>query len=187
MPATTTPAVTRRATSDPGSGWRDRAACAADDVDPESFFPASDEGPVYDAQVAAAKTVCARCTVRDECLEEALARIPFGIAGGLTPEERRRRHRPATYIAADRVLERGLRPGAARAEVTAAGLVLLTAGRPIREIAARCGVVPDTVRRWHSRHHAAEGSAGGNRAPLLTSPTHDAPARTPTPRGPDPR
>ncbi len=177
MPALTTPIMTRRSTSVPGTEWRDRAACRADDVDLETFFPAADEGPVYDAQVAAAKAVCFRCAVRAECLDEALVRIPYGIAGGLTPEERRGCHRPSTANTADRVLERGLRPGATLTEVTAAGMVLLTTGRPIREIAARCGVTPDTVRCWRTRHHAAEGSAGGHRAPLLTSHTHDASAK----------
>ncbi len=72
--------------------WRTRAACL--DVDPELFFPAAEVGPVHDAQVAAAKSVCARCPVRAECLAEALDRIPYGIAGGLTEDERRAlRHR----------------------------------------------------------------------------------------------
>ena len=43
----------------------------------------------YDAQVVAAKRVCAGCPVRPECLTEALVRIPYGIAGGLTEDERR--------------------------------------------------------------------------------------------------
>lgn len=73
--------------------WRSRAACL--DVDPELFFPAAEAGPVYDVQVAAAKAVCHRCPVRAECLAEALARIPYGIAGGLTEDERRAlRRRP---------------------------------------------------------------------------------------------
>ncbi len=73
--------------------WRTRAACLG--VDPELFFPVAEAGPVYDAQIVAAKAVCARCPVRPECLAEALVRIPYGIAGGLTEDERRAlRHRP---------------------------------------------------------------------------------------------
>jgi WhiB family redox-sensing transcriptional regulator len=41
------------------------------------------------AQIAKAKTVCARCVVRSECLALALAtRQPYGIWGGTSPEER---------------------------------------------------------------------------------------------------
>ena len=54
-----------------GGGWRERAACRS--VDPELFFPAAEAGPVYAAQVAAAKRVCAGCPVRAACLAEALA------------------------------------------------------------------------------------------------------------------
>jgi hypothetical protein len=67
--------------------WRLVAVCAT--VDPELFFPTAETGPVYDAQVIAAKRVCAGCPVRPECLTEALVRIPYGIAGGLTEDERR--------------------------------------------------------------------------------------------------
>ena len=126
--------------------------------------------------------MCAGCLVRAECLAEALARIPYGIAGGLTPQERR------TGVAAGaeaQLLARGLRPGALRREVSAAGLVLLAAGRSPAEVASRCGVHLETVRRWRLRQAAdsAEGSAGGNRAPLLISHTSDPLAGTPTQEG----
>lgn len=159
-----------------GTGWRDRAACRG--VDPETFFPTAHDGPVYTAQVAVAKSVCAGCPVRASCLDEALVRIPFGIAGGLTPEERRG-HRQRVGTAATAALEAGLRPGASRAEVEAAGRVLLAAGRPLREVAERCGVADRTVTRWIARLRAealpdtgTEGSHGGHRAPLLISHTH---------------
>jgi hypothetical protein len=79
--------LTHATTDTAGREWRSRAACLA--VDPELFFPVAEAGPVYDTQVTAAKTVCRRCPVRAECLAEALARIPYGIAGGLTEDERR--------------------------------------------------------------------------------------------------
>jgi WhiB family redox-sensing transcriptional regulator len=62
------------------------------------FFPVNDE------QAGPAKTICATCPVRDQCLEWAIAsRQEDGIFGGLTPTERhrlRRRRRTAARIAA---------------------------------------------------------------------------------------
>jgi WhiB family redox-sensing transcriptional regulator len=41
------------------------------------------------AQIAGAKTVCARCEVAGECLAFALAAWqPYGVWGGTSPEER---------------------------------------------------------------------------------------------------
>jgi WhiB family redox-sensing transcriptional regulator len=71
--------------------WRQRAACRG--LDPEIFFPDSDE------EAGEAKAVCARCPVREACLEHALAhREREGIWGGATERERRRilRHRRKT-------------------------------------------------------------------------------------------
>lgn len=67
--------------------WRAFAACR--DVDPELFYPAAESGPIYDAQVAAAKAVCAGCPVREACAAFALVALPYGIAGGMTERERR--------------------------------------------------------------------------------------------------
>ncbi|GAA1228374.1 WhiB family transcriptional regulator [Prauserella halophila] len=67
--------------------WVQDAACR--DEDPELFFPVSDTGP-GSQQAARAKAVCARCPVRDLCLQQALDNgLDFGIFGGLTQEERR--------------------------------------------------------------------------------------------------
>jgi len=69
------------------SRWWDRAACQS--VDPELFFPVSDLGPAS-LQVARAKAVCARCGVRQQCLDYALAtRQVHGIWGGTSEDERR--------------------------------------------------------------------------------------------------
>ena len=63
--------------------WQDRAACYG--LDPEIFFPASDE----EAEVA--KIVCDACAVRTACLEHALgSRERDGVWGGCTEKERRR-------------------------------------------------------------------------------------------------
>jgi WhiB family transcriptional regulator, redox-sensing transcriptional regulator len=65
------------------ASWRQRAACRG--VDPDIFYPVSDE----DAEEA--KAVCASCTVRQACLEYSLAaREREGVWGGLTERERRR-------------------------------------------------------------------------------------------------
>jgi len=63
--------------------WRQRAACRG--VDPDIFYPSSDE----DAEPA--KAICDQCGVRQACLEFALAnRERDGIWGGATERERRR-------------------------------------------------------------------------------------------------
>jgi WhiB family transcriptional regulator, redox-sensing transcriptional regulator len=67
--------------------WRARASC--NDVDPDLFFPVGVTGPAV-AQIAAAKAVCAGCSVRDECLEFAIStNQEYGIWGGTSEEERR--------------------------------------------------------------------------------------------------
>ena len=67
--------------------WRTDSACK--DEDPELFFPVGTTGPAVD-QMNAAKLVCGRCQVRDECLEFALAtNQDAGVWGGMTEDERR--------------------------------------------------------------------------------------------------
>ena len=67
--------------------WRSQSACI--DEDPELFFPVGTTGPAVE-QADAAKRVCTRCDVREECLEFALeSNQDAGIWGGLTEDERR--------------------------------------------------------------------------------------------------
>lgn len=67
--------------------WQLRAECR--DVDPEIFFPVAVQGTdAYNAQVTAAKSVCSRCSVVNECLEFAQVHVPIGVAGGLDEFER---------------------------------------------------------------------------------------------------
>lgn len=67
--------------------WRHDAACRDDD--PELFFPISEFGPGA-RQTAEAKAVCARCPVRERCLDHAVDNgLDFGIFGGATESERR--------------------------------------------------------------------------------------------------
>lgn len=70
--------------------WRRRAACAG--LDPELFFASEDVENRQERRErdAAAKAVCGRCAVVDDCLAYALeARERYGIWGGLTADERR--------------------------------------------------------------------------------------------------
>jgi len=61
--------------------WPVQAACRG--MDPDALFV---DGPAQDK----AKSVCAACPVRTECLADALDnRISFGVWGGMTEQERR--------------------------------------------------------------------------------------------------
>ena len=68
--------------------WQTRGACQSQDT--ELFFhPENERGPRRDAREAAAKAVCARCPVLQECRAHALAtREPYGVWGGLSEPER---------------------------------------------------------------------------------------------------
>lgn len=62
--------------------WQERALCT--ETDPEAFFP--EKG----GSTREAKSVCAACEVRAQCLEYALANDErHGIWGGLSERERR--------------------------------------------------------------------------------------------------
>lgn len=64
--------------------WTDDAAC--DDQPQELFYPDDNAPP---ETWAVGKSVCARCEVRQQCLEYALkGREKHGLWGGLTPRER---------------------------------------------------------------------------------------------------
>jgi WhiB family transcriptional regulator, redox-sensing transcriptional regulator len=67
--------------------WRDRAACAAPGIDPETFYPE----PGRRGVVAKARRICARCPVQAPCLEEALGMpgwLDEGVRAGLTAKDR---------------------------------------------------------------------------------------------------
>jgi WhiB family redox-sensing transcriptional regulator len=68
-------------------GWWQSAACST--ADPDIFFPVSAHGPGRE-DIAQAKAICARCPVRRQCLQFALATHQVdGVWGGTTEEERR--------------------------------------------------------------------------------------------------
>lgn len=70
----------------PAADWHDDAACLGTDTD--TFFP--DNGRIDMA--AAAKAICRKCTVREECLLEAIEQQDWehGIRGGMAPRQRRK-------------------------------------------------------------------------------------------------
>ena len=78
----TTPAASYDSTS-----WREQAACRHGD--PDIFFPISKTGRAL-ADIGRAKTVCAACLIRSQCLSFALdTRQDYGIWGGYDEDERR--------------------------------------------------------------------------------------------------
>lgn len=86
MPAS--PATQQSPFSEPGDlfaspAFMDLGSCRG--TDPDVFFP--DRGESLEP----AKSICAECIVRDECLEYALEnRERFGVWGGTSERERRR-------------------------------------------------------------------------------------------------
>jgi WhiB family redox-sensing transcriptional regulator len=79
--------------------WQERGACRG--VDPEVFFPVSDE------EAWRAKEICAVCEVRLDCLAFSLAnRERYGVWGGVTERERAEMFRRGV---AHRVLAEALR------------------------------------------------------------------------------
>ncbi|GAA2690649.1 MULTISPECIES: WhiB family transcriptional regulator [Actinosynnema] len=66
-----------------GTDFGAHPACVGED--PELFFPF----PGQHDQVAAAKSVCGRCPVRQACLAHALHHDAEGVWGGTTEDERR--------------------------------------------------------------------------------------------------
>ena len=87
--------------------WVHRAKCR--DVDPELFFPVGTTGPAA-SQIEAAKAVCVQCSVREECLEWAIATgQDAGVWGGTSEDERRaiRRSRRRELAAERRIVAVG--------------------------------------------------------------------------------
>jgi WhiB family redox-sensing transcriptional regulator len=65
--------------------WHKRAACRG--LNPELFFPQRGQNH---AQIAKCRAICAGCTERGPCLEQALADHDIlGIFGGTVPNDRR--------------------------------------------------------------------------------------------------
>lgn len=80
-------------------GWAIKAACKSSD--PDLFFPELGQ------KGTEAKKICARCPVRRECLDYAIAHEErFGIWGGMSDRERRRIRRGLTPTRGGRLTSR---------------------------------------------------------------------------------
>jgi WhiB family redox-sensing transcriptional regulator len=70
-----------------------QARCAGSPVDPDDWFPVTDDVAKARDQAAQAIAVCSRCPVRPDCLELSLRHAygvgAHGVWGGLVEEERR--------------------------------------------------------------------------------------------------
>jgi WhiB family redox-sensing transcriptional regulator len=90
MPTEDGPAATSTDSGRRGWEWQAQAACRS--ADAGLFFPPDDDrGPVRAAREAAAKAVCRRCPVLEDCARHALATGErFGVWGGMTEAERAR-------------------------------------------------------------------------------------------------
>lgn len=76
--------------------WAAAAACRS--TDPDSLF-------VQGAAQNRAKAICVGCTVRTECLADALDNhVEFGVWGGMTERERRALLRRRPHVTSWRVL-----------------------------------------------------------------------------------
>lgn len=150
--------------------WRLRAACR--DEDPELFFPdddAVDAAALDDAylQTEAAKTVCRRCPVLEECRTWALVIRPTtGVFGALTATERRilnDRNRPSRRPAGE---PRDL------VQLAAVGRRLLAAGRTTRQVGDQLHVRQETARRWArvARREAAAATTTTTTTPITATP-----------------
>ena len=83
--------IVARPTWEEDIDWQTRAACRS--ADANIFFPPTQTETKEERTLreAAAKSVCAQCPVREQCLTFALTtREPHGIWGGMTETERRR-------------------------------------------------------------------------------------------------
>ena len=96
--------------------WHSRAACA-DYQDPDAFVPESKTEREQLRETVTARTICAMCTVSDECLTDAVRERDFyTVRGGTVPIARvpgkrhQRPHLPRQREEALFLFEGGLSP-----------------------------------------------------------------------------
>lgn len=155
-PTMTTGRLTRQAVSN--EDWRALGRCA--EVDPELFFPVG-RSREANRQRQEAKSVCAGCLVRRECLSWALDSGQYdGVAGGMDEDERWALTRQSATP-----LRRGtVRPAFDRAVASRDFIEeQVAAGVTLRKIALSLGVGHDAVRKarqFYLSEDAAQAAAG---------------------------
>jgi hypothetical protein len=138
------------------SDWRARAACR--DEDPELFFPTANTGPAWAVQVTAAKAVCRGCPVVEDCRSFAIEGLRFGVAGGMTEQERSAHRR--SRQGPGRRGQRAQRLDLVRDDRNLGRRLLAERVSP-RDVASRCGVSERTALRWAAALRSElEASAG---------------------------
>jgi WhiB family redox-sensing transcriptional regulator len=81
---------------DKATDWRAAAACLS--ADPDLFFPIA-TGGTAEGEASSALRICARCTVRKQCLDFAMRTGETqGIWGGTTPDQRTRVRRNSARV-----------------------------------------------------------------------------------------
>jgi WhiB family redox-sensing transcriptional regulator len=81
---------------DKATDWRAAAACLS--ADPDLFFPIA-TGASVEGEVSSALRICARCAVRQQCLDFAMRTGETqGIWGGTTPDQRTRVRRNSARV-----------------------------------------------------------------------------------------
>lgn len=96
--------------------WREHAECASYE-DPEAFFPLTLTERDQLRETVTARTICAMCTVSDQCFTEAVSTGDiYSVAGGTVPAQRKQgkagksRHQRTTADEATFLYDGGLTP-----------------------------------------------------------------------------
>lgn len=127
------------------ASWSARAACIT--ADPDLFFP---EPTTPAERVEEAKSICAGCPVKQDCLDDAFRRNETeALCGGLTAAERRELLNPDSARPLDSSRVRALGRTSAREMAVKHGTYLLTClvqwQMSVQEVAAELGATPQSV------------------------------------------
>lgn len=146
--------------------WMNQGACRSEDR--ELFFPHDElRGVARTRQIDAAKTVCNRCPVIDQCRAWALGSGQrYGIWGAMSQSERERYWRRNGGVTEydetpdedtiRRLVAGEKLPGASRIDVAHAAVRLIDEGWTFRAAGRELGVDGATIRQWAHRAWADE-------------------------------
>ena len=138
--------------------WRDQAFCRG--MADESFATADPFHPKHDdkdSDYSLGKSICGRCEVRTECLDDAMAtetgKNRVGLRGGLTPMQRAALGR-----------KRGRGAGLAADRMAKARIALHEQGLSDNAAAEVLGIDPSSFRKWRTRHGLPANFTSGRMA-----------------------